>query len=61
MTHRIDTPAAVADLIQAIETGSETASAPREARKSLSIILAMLQSQAAGNIPVRFPIIDPGA
>ena len=61
MTQRIDTPAAVADLIQAIETGSETASAPREARKSLSIILAMLQSQAAGNIPVRFPIIDPGA
>ena len=58
MTQRTDTPAAVADLIHAIETGSETASPPREARKTLSVILAILQSQAAGNTPVRFPIDD---
>jgi predicted dehydrogenase len=58
MTLRADTPAAVADLVQAIETGRETASPPREARKTLAIILAMLQSQAAGNIPVRFPVED---
>ena len=60
ITQRADTPAAVADLIQAIETGSPTASPPREARKSLAVILAMLQSQAAGNIPVRFPLADQG-
>ena len=57
-TLRDNTPAAVADLIQAIETGNETASPPREARKTVGIILAMLQSQAAGNRPVRFPIED---
>ena len=58
MVQRTDTPAAVADLIQAIETGSQTASPPREARKSVAIILGMLQSQASGNIPVHFPITD---
>ena len=58
MTQRADTPAAIADLIDAMEQGRETVSPPREARKTLSIILAMLQSQAAGNTPIRFPVDD---
>ncbi len=58
MTERSDTPAAVADLIRAIETGSGTASPPREARKSLAVILGMLQSQASGSVPIRFPLRD---
>ncbi|MDP6108386.1 MAG: hypothetical protein QGI33_08130, partial [Candidatus Brocadiia bacterium] len=58
MTQRADTPAAIADIIQAIEQGRDTVSPPRQARKSLEIILGILQSQAAGTTPVRFPIRD---
>ena len=58
VTQRADTPAAIADIIEAMEQGRETVSPPREARKTLAIILAILQSQAAGNTPVRFPITD---
>ena len=58
MTQRADTPALVADLIEAIEQGRETVSPPRAARRTLSIILAILQSQAAGNAKVRFPVDD---
>ena len=58
ITQRVDVPAAIVDLIDAMEQGRETVSPPRQARKVLAIILAMLQSQAAGNTPVRFPITD---
>ena len=58
MTQLADTPATIADIIDAIEQGRETVSPPRQARKTLSIILALLQSQAAGNTPARFPIDD---
>ena len=58
MTQRADTPALIADLIEAMEQGRETVSPPREARLTLSIILAILQSQAAGNAKVRFPVDD---
>ena len=58
MTQRVDTPAAIADLIDAVEQGRETVSPPREARRTLSVLLAILQSQATGNTPVRFPIAD---
>lgn len=58
LTQRADVPAAIVDLIDAMEQGRETVSPPRQARKVLAIILAMLQSQAAGNAPVRFPITD---
>ena len=58
MTQRADTPGAMADIIQAIEQGRDTVSPPRQARKSLEIILGILQSQVAGATPVRFPIQD---
>ena len=58
ITLRADTAAGIADIIEAMEQGRETASPPSEARKTLAIILAMLQSQAAGNTTVRFPIAD---
>jgi predicted dehydrogenase len=57
-TERGDTPAAIAGVIHAIERGGETLSPPREARKALAIILAILQSSAAGNAPVSFPVGD---
>jgi predicted dehydrogenase len=58
-TVRADTSAAIAELIEAVErSGGETLSPPRAARTALAIILALLQSQAAGHVPVRFPVRD---
>lgn len=57
-TQRGETPGAIAELIEAVEQKRETISPPREARKTLAIILAMLQSQAAANAPIRFPVTD---
>jgi predicted dehydrogenase len=57
-TGRADTPAAIAGIIHAIEHGGETLSPAREARTVLAIILAILQSSAAGGVPVRFPVQD---
>jgi predicted dehydrogenase len=44
--------AAVVDLIHALETGSSTQSPPEEARKTVAIITAILESQATGHKPV---------
>ncbi|MAG37000.1 MAG: hypothetical protein CL878_12260 [Dehalococcoidia bacterium] len=58
-TQRGDTPAAIAELIEAIEQGGiETISPPQEARKTLGIMLGMLQSNAADSAKVRFPVQD---
>lgn len=51
-------PAGIADVIDAMEQGHEPISTAQEARMALSILLAMLQSQAAGNTPVPFPVAD---
>jgi predicted dehydrogenase len=45
--------AAVVDLIAALETGRPTQSPPEEARKTVSLMTAILKSQAQGNVPVR--------
>jgi predicted dehydrogenase len=58
LTRRAETPAAVADVIHAVEHGGDTLSPAREARKALAIIIAILQSSAAGGAPVRFPVQD---
>jgi predicted dehydrogenase len=44
--------AALLDLIQAMETGKLVQSPPREARKTVAVIEAILQSQASGNCRV---------
>lgn len=46
--------AAIEDLLGALETGAEVQSPPREARKTVALIEAILASQAAGNnrVPV---------
>lgn len=44
--------AAIQDLLTAIETSGEVQSAPREARKTVALIEAILASQAAGNARV---------
>jgi predicted dehydrogenase len=44
--------AAIQDLITALETGGEPQCPPREARKTVAIIEAILRSQAAGNARV---------
>ena len=58
VTQNAEIPAYIADLIDAVETGREPISPPREALKALTIILGMLQSQAAGSIPIRAPVTD---
>ncbi len=44
--------AALADLILALETGQPTQSPPEEARKTVAIIMGILESQAQGNARV---------
>jgi predicted dehydrogenase len=50
--------AAIVDLLTAIETGREVQSPPREARKTVALIEAILASQAGGNTRVA---VDNGA
>ncbi len=47
---------AVDELVRALEHGGELISPPREARKTLEIILGMLRSQAQGNNRINFPL-----
>ena len=57
--HWTDGTAAIDDLISQIEgRTSESQSSPREGRKSLAVLFAMLQSQDQGNIPVVAPFSD---
>ena len=48
--------AALAELIDALETGRRLVSDGREARRSLEIILAMLKSHELGNVRVDLPL-----
>jgi len=48
--------AAVAELIQVLEQGGELISPAREARKTLAIMLAMLNSHEQGNVRVNLPL-----
>lgn len=48
--------AAVADLLHVLEHGGETLSPPREARKSVELMLALLQSSHLGGALVRLPL-----
>src|SRR5262249_20135083 len=57
-TSRADAVAAVANLIDLVEGNGEELSTGQDARRVLSILLAILQSSAAGGQPVRFPIQD---
>ena len=53
---RSDTAAAIAELVGLVENGGEGQCPPREARKALEIILAMLRSQVTENARVEFPL-----
>jgi predicted dehydrogenase len=57
--HRTDGTAAIDELIALIE-GRATASqsSPRGARNILAILLALLQSQSQGNVPIVAPFTD---
>ncbi|HEV8635553.1 MAG TPA: Gfo/Idh/MocA family oxidoreductase [Chloroflexota bacterium] len=55
---RADTVAAVAHLIDLVEGVGEELSTGEDGRRVLSILLAILQSSAAGSQPVRFPVRD---
>jgi predicted dehydrogenase len=53
-----ETPAAIAEIIAAIEEGRQPRYTALEARWAPAVILAMLQSNAAGHQPVYFPVKD---
>jgi predicted dehydrogenase len=54
-----DGTAAIEELVASIEgRATETQSSPREARKTLAILLAILQSQHRGNVPIVAPFAD---
>jgi predicted dehydrogenase len=61
---RTDGSAAIAELLDLIErrasgdAATEGQSSPREARKTLAILLAILQSQHQGNVPIVAPFAD---
>lgn len=53
-----ETPAAIAELIACIEESRQPCYTAQEAKFAPSILLAMLQSNATGHVPVHFPIKD---
>ena len=53
---RSNTVAAIEELVGLIEQGGEGQCPPREARKALEIILAILRSQHLGNVRVDLPL-----
>ena len=55
LTH-FDSVAAIRELLSVSETGGVTISPPREARKTLEIILGFMASQKEGNIRIDFPL-----
>lgn len=57
-TTKSDLVAAIEELIRLVEFGGTGSSSGEDGRKVLSILLASLQSNAANNSPVRFPIHD---
>ena len=50
--------AAVAELIDLVERGGDGSSTGEDGRRTLSILLGILQSGAAGSARVTFPIQD---
>lgn len=55
----IGIPACVAELINAIENGGDLLSPAREAKKTVEILVGILQSHARGNVRVDLPL-PPG-
>ena len=53
-----ETPAAIAELISAVEEKRQPRYTAHQARFAPAIILAMLQSNASGHAPVHFPVKD---
>ncbi len=53
-----DLAAAVRELVALVENGGTGTSTGEDGRRTLSIILGLLQSSAAGGVPVRFPVVD---
>jgi len=57
-TTRGDMVAAIAEIIGLIEHGGTGSSTGEDGRRVLSILLGILQSNAAGGAPIKFPIQD---
>ncbi len=57
-TTQSDMSAAIDELIGLIERGGTGSSTGEDGRRTLSILLGILQSSAAGGAPVRFPVED---
>jgi predicted dehydrogenase len=57
-TTRSDLSAAVAELIDLVERGGPGSSTGEDGRRTLSVLLGILQSAAAGSARVTFPIRD---
>jgi predicted dehydrogenase len=57
-TTRSDLGAAVAELIDLVERGGTGSSTGEDGRRTLSVLLGILQSAAAGSARVMFPIRD---
>ena len=51
-----DSASAVRELIHVIENGGQTTSPPREARKTLEVLLGFMASQKKGNVRIDFPL-----
>jgi hypothetical protein len=58
---RSDTAAAIAELVTLVEKGGEGQCPPREARKAIEIILAILASQDRGNVRVDLSLEEAGS
>ncbi|MAE20106.1 hypothetical protein CMK12_14455 [Candidatus Poribacteria bacterium] len=53
---RVDSPAAIRELIGVMEKGGETCSPPAQGRRVLEVLLAFMASQKRGNIRIDLPL-----
>lgn len=53
-----DLAAAVRELVALVQNGGTGTSTGEDGPRTLGIILGLLQSSAAGGVPVRFPVVD---
>jgi hypothetical protein len=52
----VDSPAAIRELIGAMEQGGETCSPPSQGRCVLEVLLAFMASQRKGNVRIDLPL-----
>jgi hypothetical protein len=57
-TEHVGMVAAIRELVRLVQCGGQGTSTGEDGRRAISILVGMLQSNAAGSRPIEFPITD---